>query len=294
MLQLSKITLTLEFTTPAVLPYWMGSAFRGGFGQNLRKAICPDSQKICSTCTTKDTCLFFYTHMNTLSQRGHAPPSKPIILIPPFFGKEMRMNEKGWLNVDVLFFGDFTKYLPHVILGMSLFGRRGLYAQRYYGMNKFVIKEIVCTFTGKTVYDGETIYLRNLMVVDVRNIEPFKNKKAKIGFRTPFTGSVFPPLPADFIALIRNRLIRFVNEYGTKEIIPETNATGTIEACAQHSHTLERRSMRSTKKTFMSHTGVVDYTFDLTIEEAWILNVGFIIGCGPDSSFGCGFLKTLD
>ncbi len=295
MLQLSRINLYLQFTTPAIFPYWMGSAFRGGFGQTLRRAICPDSRKECQSCETHDKCLFFYTHVKTKSKRGHAPPTKPIIIIPPFFGKQMKIEKEPTLTLEILFFGDFTKYLPHVILAMNLLGKRGLYSQRYEGLNRFEVKEIGCCLSQKTVYDGETIFLKNLTITDIRDFEPFKMNRAKIGFRTSFTGKEFPPDPLNLLHGIRNRLIRFVNEYGNGEDIPEVEVTGRIEGFTSHYHKLERRSMRSDKTVFHSYTGVVDYSFDILDEEAaWILALGFQVGCGPDSAFGCGFLKNIE
>ena len=41
-----------------------------------------------------------------------------------------------------------------------------------------------------------------------------------------------------------------------------------------------------------SYTGVVTYDVDeLDDMKAWMLQLGFIVGCGPDCSFGCGFCK---
>lgn len=291
---MSRIFLNLEFTTPAVFPYWMGSAFRGGFGQTLRRAVCPDSRKDCLLCETKDKCLFFYTHMKTKSKRGHASPVKPIILIPPFFGKEMRIEKEPRLSVEILFFGDFAKYLPHVILAMSLLGKRGLYSQRYEGLNRFEVKEMGCCFSQKIIYDGETIFLKNLKVLDVRDIDPLEVDRVRIGFRTPFTGKEFPPEPTQLLSGIRNRVIRFVNEYGNGEDIPEIEVDGKVAGSTRHYHKLERRSMRSDKIVFDSYTGIVEYCFEkLDRNGAWVLAHGFHVGCGPDSSFGCGFLRNL-
>jgi len=75
-----------------------------------------------------------------------------------------------------------------------------------------------------------------------------------IGFKTPFTAPSFPPEFDSLLNLIRNRLIRFVNEFV---------AEGEIKKYVRHYHNLQR------------------------------LNVGFVIGCGPDSSFGCGFLQPI-
>lgn len=294
MLQLSKVTMNLEFTTPAVFPYWMGSAFRGGFGQNLRRAICTDREKDCLSCELRDTCLFFYTYVRVEAERGYAPPIKPIILIPAFFGRTMEIKEKATLSVDVLFCGDFAKYLPHVILGMNLLGRKGLYSQRYQGLNRFYVKSIECGFSGGNVYDGETIYLRNLVVRDVQDIEKVAEKSVRIGFRTPFTGNEFPLSFERLLFMIRSRVIRLANEYGSGDVIPDVEAKGEIINCEKHYHKLERRSSRSNKRVFHSYTGVVEYEInDMNDTAAWNLGLGFVVGCGPDASFGCGFLKKL-
>jgi CRISPR/Cas system endoribonuclease Cas6 (RAMP superfamily) len=295
MLQLSKIKLNLEFTTPAIFPYWMGSSFRGGFGQHLRKAICTDHTQKCTECSTKDTCLFYYTHIKKKAERGHAPPIKPIIIIPPFFGKSMNLPENPHLSVELLFFGDFTKYLPHVILGMNLLGRNGFYSYRYQGLNRFHIQSIECCFSGKQVYDGDIIYIKNLVLTDIEDIEPTYKNTLKIGFKTPYTGSQFPLPYATLLSQVRNRVIRFVNEYGTGEDIPPIQAQGTIKTHTQHYHKLERRSMRSQKKVFHSYTGIVTYAVEeMNAAAAWISELGFLVGCGPDASFGCGFLQKLD
>lgn len=294
MLHISKVTLTLHFTTPAVFPYWMGSAFRGGFGQNLRRAICTDLSRDCYTCETKENCLFYYTHMKKKAERGHAPPVKSIVLIPPFFGKSLEIEENATLDVDVLFCGDFARYLPHVILGMNLFGQRGLYTQRYHGLNRFEVKSITCCFSHKKIYDGETIFLKNLKTMDIKDITYETPETITIGFKTPFTGREFPPDFGTLLTLIRNRVIRFVNEYGNKEKVLPVTASGTIEKYTEHYHKLERRSSRSRKKVFHSYTGVVTYDIDeLDDIGAWMLNLGFVVGCSPDCSFGCGFLQRM-
>lgn len=294
MLSISKITLRLRFTTPAKLPYWMGSAFRGGFGQNLRRACCVDMHKDCDTCEGKDDCLFYYTHMRSKAKRGYAPPIKPIILIPPFFGKEMNFEGEGYLDLGLIFFGDFRRYLPHAFLGLSLLGQTGIGSSRYYGGNKFEIIGADCNFSGRQLYDGETINLMNLRTVDIIDVDPSEDRNLKIGFRTPFTGKDFPPDPTKLLTLIRNRVIRFVNEYGTQEEISDFNLIGEIKNHSTHYHNLQRRSTRSDKTKFDGYTGVVEYDIDeIDNIGKWLLNLGFIIGCGPDSSFGCGFLQKL-
>jgi len=294
MLPISKLQLKLRFTTPAKLPYWMGSAFRGMFGNEIRKVLCNDLKRPCSKCDTKENCLFYYMYMRDNADRGHAPPQKPIIIVPPFFGKEMKFEEDGYLDVELLFFGDFKKYLPHVLLGLRLGGQQGIGSMRYYGQNRFKVDRAVCEFSEKEVYNGRTVKLDNLKTIDAKDIGPIWKEKLKIGFKTPFTGKKFPPSMDYLLSLARYRLIHFVNEYGDGKRVPDFEVDAEIEGYDHHYHDLQRRSKRSDKTQFNSYTGVVEYEIE-DIDEVgeWLLGVALTIGCGPDSSFGCGFVQML-
>jgi hypothetical protein len=147
MLKLSSITLQLRFNTPAQLPYWLGSAFRGVFGREVRRTICNDLSKACIDCADKERCLYYYIYEKPVAKRGHSPPQRPIILIPPFFGKVMRFENDGKLDLKVLFFGEFSRYAPHVLLALRMAGQQGLGNERYYNINKFVIESGICDFS---------------------------------------------------------------------------------------------------------------------------------------------------
>jgi CRISPR/Cas system endoribonuclease Cas6 (RAMP superfamily) len=177
---------------------------------------------------------------------------------------------------------------------MNLFGTRGLYSERYQGLNRFEVESITCCFSHKKIYDGETIFLKNLKPVDIQDIGYNPLTTITVGFKTPFTGRNFPPDFHTLVTLIRNRVIRFVNEYGNKENIPPVRASGTTQKYSEHYHRLERRSIRSSKNVFDSYTGVVTYDIsELDDAGAWMVQLGFIVGCGPDCSFGCGFLQKM-
>ena len=293
MLEISQLEIHLEFTTPADLPYWMGSAFRGVFGRELRNLVCTTHLR-CEDCGRKDDCLYYYLYERRTSRRGHAPPVRPIIVIPPFFGRPMHFEEKGRLKIDLLLFGDFIEYLPHALLALIYAGNRGIGAARHYGQNRFVVKKAVCAFTGNTVFDGNTIYMEASKKLDVLEIEPFLENTITIGFRTPYTGRVFPPDAYEFLDRIRNRLIRYVNEYGSGEEVPAFQASGNVFLLSKHFHNLQRRSSRSDKRVFPAHTGVVRYEYDgLDTTARWLISTGLLTGLGPDASFGCGFLKKM-
>jgi len=292
MLKLSSINLHLRFNTPAQLPYWLGSAFRGVFGREVRRALCIDISKECKECIDKENCLYFYIYEKPVAKRGHSPPQRPVILVPPFFGKVMRFENNGKLDLKVLFFGDFSRYAPHVLLALRMAGQEGIGNERYYNMNRFVIESGTCDFSKKNIYDGRSLDLNNLESLEIGKIKPLNGNIYCVRFRTPLSIRKFPPSAYDILDLIRNRLIRFVNEYGDCSKVPEFNAKGRIIECKSNQHVLKRRSSRSEKNLFKGYTGIVRYEYDEIDENGrWLLAVGNLIGCGPDSSFGLGFLN---
>ncbi|MHA1300524.1 MAG: hypothetical protein ACTSO9_13985 [Candidatus Helarchaeota archaeon] len=291
MLEVSQLIAHLRFTAPANLQYWMGSAFRGAFGRNLRQICCVDFSRNCIQCSMNESCLFYYIFFRDKSKRGYSAPVKPVILIPPFFGKEMYFKENGTLDLGILIFGNFRKFLPHVVFGLSLAGKRGICSIRYENCNRFIVNSILTKRDGRVIFDGENINLNNFRPVDITKINGLNGKSFRVMFKTPFTARDFPPDAETFIKLVRNRLIRFVNEYGTQEKVPDFIAEGEIESIKKHFHRLRRRSSRSNKTTFESHTGIIVYKYSfLDASARWLLSIAPIIGCGPDASFGCGFL----
>jgi hypothetical protein len=84
-LEVAPLTTLLRFKTPTFLPYWMGSAFRGGVGIQLKEICCLSPQIECDECSTR--CIYYELYERKKQKKGYAPPPKPIVFIPPFFGK---------------------------------------------------------------------------------------------------------------------------------------------------------------------------------------------------------------
>ncbi|MBO3803951.1 MAG: hypothetical protein JTT11_08820, partial [Candidatus Brockarchaeota archaeon] len=253
MLTVSKLALDLRFPSPARLPYWMGSAFRGGFGQALRRFLCRKESAECEACGQKDGCLFYYMYVRQRAARGYAPPSRPVIIIPPFYGRPISF-EGGVLSVEILVFGRFLRFLPHIMLGMQLLGQQGLGSLRHYGINAFRIESARCAFSGKPVVQREVIFPANIEARDVKDFPPYQGNRVRVGFKTPYTGPVFPKTPERLLWSIRRRLISAVNEYGDGSEVPEFKCSGETLSLSTHFHLLERRSMRSQKKLFKGTT----------------------------------------
>lgn len=297
MLKLASLNVRLDFSTPVEFPYWMGSTFRGGFGIYLRRACCPDLSRSCYECEERSECIFYHSHMREESKRGHAAPPKPLVIIPPFFGKKLFVEKEGYLDLDILLYGSFIRYLPHAVLGLRLLGQKGIGSKRRYDMNRFVVSEMTCNFTGKRVYDGQRINLENMGSIELGDVEPLEvNNRVTVSFRTPFISKTgeFPPALERLLWHIRQRIIRYVNEYGDGTRVPIFTSDGKIVSSEKHFHRLKRRSVRGGKQEFHGFTGVVEYGIEQTDNTArWLLEAGKMVGAGAKPSFGCGYF-TLE
>lgn len=299
MLELSKITMHLKFNTPAVFPRWLGSAFRGGFGEHLRRACCSDVERGCRKCNSNNDCVYYYIYERESATRGYAPPTRPVIIVPPFFGRELEFKNGCRLNVDIYFFGKFRKYLPHTLLGIKLLGFTGIGGIRRYNMNRFTIESAECAFSGEKIYDGETIKLTKLKTLDISDPELYNDFEGliEVGFRTPIIlkSSEFPPSPQKLLEMIRSRLILYVNEYGDGSTVDDFTCKGEVIPISKHFHELERRSRRTGARRFDGYTGIARYRFEgLDDVGKWLLSVGALMGAGPRSAFGCGFLTVKE
>ncbi len=291
-LQLASLQLTLRFGE-AELPRWLGSAFRGGLGQHLRRIVCFRPMHECADCERAAECLYYQTYERPYAKRGRSAPPRPIIMVPPFFGKPLTFEREGQLELKLLMFGNFLRNLPHVLLALQQFGSHGLGEARYHGKNRFEVERAVCEHSGKPVFDGGTIYPGNLEPVDMRKLTPVRGSEFEIGFRTPIDcPREFPPKPEHLLRMIRRRLVLYVNEYGTGESVPGFSCSGTVEPVARHRHRLVGYSKRSGRREFWAWTGIARYEFDELDESArWLLRVGEVLGAGAKASFGMGFFS---
>ncbi|MCL5319161.1 MAG: hypothetical protein M1503_13025 [Thaumarchaeota archaeon] len=190
--------------------------------------------------------------------------------------------------------GGYTKSFLQLVLGMMAFGQSGIGSERHYGRNRFEVMDVKCLESGRYVLQDSKIDSGGFASRDLKDVAPLSGSEVLLHFKTPFTGPFLPSTVKDVIRLIRHRLILFVNEYGTGETIPNGDIDGKIIPREVHRYTLNRRSSRSEKEFFNGWTGsiLIDIS-DLSEEARWLLACASIIGMGPDSSFGAGFIDIL-
>lgn len=198
------------------------------------------------------------------------------------------------MDVDIIILGDYTRSFLQLVLGIIAFGQSGIGPDRHYGGNRFGVASVKCLESGGYVLQNSKIYSDLFATGDIKDLEPLSGSEVVMNFKTPFTGAYVPPTIRDIIRLIRHRLILFVNEYGSGEDIPSVDAEGSITIREMRRHILQRRSIRSDKDFFHGWTGSILIDVSRLSEKArWLFSCASILGMGPDSAFGSGFVEII-
>jgi CRISPR-associated endoribonuclease Cas6 len=281
-LKLTKLKARLYFPRYS-LPYWLGNKFRGGFGNVLFRAICSYTSPRCHACASNDECLYYVIYEKERQKLGKSQPPRPIIFVPPFFGR--KESGRGELEIEINILGNYYTYLPHVIYGLRFLGKIGLNYE-----SKYEVASIHDAFSRKEVYDGFRVDSEALKPIDLGKIEPVELKEFRVEFKTPLEAR--SPLEAEcLLKMIRRRLMLFVNEYGEGKVPDFSIETETIEE-SWKKHELLHSSKRGGTRKFYGITGYAKYRVKQADENAMkLLKIGELIGAGSKASFGFGFFK---
>lgn len=281
-LKLTKLKAKLYFPKYR-LPHWLGNKFRGGFGVVLLKAICGYINPRCSVCKLSEHCLYYLMYEKEKQKRGKSQPLRPIIFIPPFFAKEV--GGRGEIEIEIAIFGNFYRFIPHIIYGLRVLGKLGLNVN-----SKYEVVSVRDIFSGKEIYDGEKVNFERLKVIDLGEVIPKKLEEFIIRLQTPIEAS-YPIKLEDLLKMTRRRLILYVNEYGSGEV-PDFYCKAEILENEWREHKLLSYSRRKGKRVFKAITGFTKYRILEADENAMrLLSIGELIGAGSKASFGMGFFK---
>jgi CRISPR-associated endoribonuclease Cas6 len=282
-LKLTRLKATLYFPQYH-LPPWLGNKFRGGFGSVLLKAVCGYIKPACNICRSTEDCLYYALYVKDRQRRGKSQPVRPIVFIPPFFGK--RVEGRGEITVEINIFGDYIRYLLHIIYGLRFLGKVGLNAT-----SRYELLSIADAFTGRKIYDGESVKVEKIKTVDLGDLTPVSlDGIVEVSYITPI--EAYAPIQLPFlIHLIRRRLILYVNEYGSGEV-PAYKCGAEILESEWRRHKLIHLSKRQGKRSFYAITGSATYRVAEADENTLkLLAIGKLIGAGAKASFGMGFFK---
>lgn len=278
-LKLTKLKATLNFPRYE-LPYWLGNKFRGGFGSVLLTAVCGYLKPECKSCPSREGCLYYALYVRDKQKRGKSQPVRPIIFIPPFFGRSVSGSGKLELKINV--FGDYIRYLPHIIYGLRFLGKMGLNSN-----TKYEIESITDCFSKKEVYDGESVNAKSIKTINLAEIPAKEIDVVKINFSTPVEAKV-PISLNHLIHMVRRRLILYVNEYG-EGTVPDYTCHDEIVESRWKNHRLIHRSKRGGTREFYGCTGSATYRVEADENAFKLLSIGELIGAGAKASFGMGF-----
>jgi CRISPR-associated endoribonuclease Cas6 len=193
------------------------------------------------------------------------------------------VSGRGEITLDINVFGDYIRYLPHIIYGLRYLGKLGLNATSRYELTS--IKDAI---SGKEIYDGESVNAEGIKTVDLGEIAPLNlDDVVEVQYSTPIEAYI--PIKLEFlIHLIRRRLILYVNEYGSGEVF-DFECKAEILESEWRKHKLIHVSKRQGKRSFYGVTGFARYRINNADKNALkLLAIGELIGAGAKASFGMG------
>lgn len=123
-----KYAFTCRFTSPAALPGYKGSTFRGVFGHALKRVVCALKQQTCESCVLRERCLYyqvFETGAGVDEKGRKVQPPHPFVIEPPMTGKTLFEPGEGF-ECTLLLFGPYTESLPYFIYAFDQMGRIGI------------------------------------------------------------------------------------------------------------------------------------------------------------------------
>lgn len=116
-LPLLKLRFSAKLTKQATLPPFLGSAWRGLIGWQLKKLVCPfDRKYVCKSCTIKEHCPYFMLFERESSLPGLMETPRGYIFYPSAY-------HNGNLELHITLIGSCVKFLP--VLAKALFKGQG-------------------------------------------------------------------------------------------------------------------------------------------------------------------------
>jgi len=127
-LPLAVYRLDFIAQTPVQLPAYAGSAWRGGFGQALKRLVCVTREPTCPPCLLYRSCIYPYIFETPPDPaigklRKYPTVPHPYVVRP---GPGGAHPVGATVTVDVVLFGHGNRSLPYVIHAFEQAARRGL------------------------------------------------------------------------------------------------------------------------------------------------------------------------
>lgn len=282
-----------RFKTPARLPYYKGSTFRGVFGRALKRVVCALRMQECNDCILRNQCL--YVEVFETPYLPHPfliePPLTPQKEYAPESPFDFKLLLFGHVNAKLAYFVYAFKEMGKIGIGSRVNGQRGLFKVEY-------VKH-----QGTVLYDGKEEKITILEIPDSVILAPrdFPEEKRVIKVRliTPlrlkYQNRLSPELPFHILVrAILRRLSSLWETYGDGE--PELDYQGLVKA-AKGVRILEdniswfdwrRYSFRQDKAMLMGGVvGSIIYEGNLA-PYLPLLELAQVVHIGKQTTFGLG------
>jgi len=314
-----KFKFIMEAVEEIHLPYYKGSAFRGGFGNVFRKITCALKRLDCSECLLKSRCIYSYVFETSPSESSqimnmhkYEKIPHPFVIEPP----EIDSKSKNYPNIylpgstfefNLILIGKAIDYLPYFIYTFHELGKIGLGK----GRGRYKILEVIkCEKEDEkwinkvSVYSNSGKVIRKVLSDKLFIPEEFKNldsnRKLSLNFVTPVRMKYMRDLVVkpEFHILIRNLLRRLLllcyfhcegkkPEWNHREIINQAESI-VIESSSLKWFDWERYSSRQdTRMKLGGLIGKIIYSGNIEPFMPFI-RAGEVLHVGKNTSFGLG------
>jgi len=257
----------IEVESDYTLPYqWIGSTIRGMFGVGLKRIVCINPSRNCSTCFANAGCLFYEFYETQF----------------PFYRLEFQMGTR--VNFRIYLFGEKITGVPYVISALY----KGL-KEIGIGKERIKLERFKIKVNGKKIFDGT---FRSYTPGHLTFTPPTEvPKRILLRLETPLRikeGGRYVREGLKLETLLRSIWHRWAKIEGLPLSKLPFRSNYQIEKSALTFIDFARYSNRQqTKMRLGGVMGEIELT-NLDLESYRLLKLGEIIGVGKQVTFGLG------
>ncbi|MDO4272603.1 MAG: CRISPR system precrRNA processing endoribonuclease RAMP protein Cas6 [Eubacteriales bacterium] len=294
-LQIITLRATYECQTGGRLPSYLGSTVRGVLGHCIHDFSCHYQDKKCLDCEKKEECLYVKSFSNTGGEAGAVNPYTLYV-----HGEGRQNWKRGDICIfDLTLFGTGAEQAYIYLDALQAAEQKGWGAERL----SFRLMQVVDPDTGKVIYAGGKIWIRNLSPRPLQIME--RNASyVSLFFDTPLRvvsgKKLFERLPFDMllkflmrrISLLTTTYTEFQLEWDEKRLLEQAKEVKTLSEYWREVP-FKRYSMnqKEGKLELPSKTGWALYEGDLSMFVP-ILEVGKYLRIGKGATIGFGHYEV--
>lgn len=295
----------IKALTPFQIPQFPGSMLRGTFGVALKRTVCVNLDKNCSSCLTKVNCIYKFLFEPESNIPRIKNPPHPFITYPISLG-EKKMRRGSTYTFGFTVFGEAINKLPYIIYSIIQMGRLGMGK----GKGNFEVREIKKFISPKkktTIYTQKDGKLKSAPSLKASTILKSKFSKNTLTLETltPIRMKIRGKLTdkislRDIIVSISRRFMGLTGLYGDGEVnlvdgVDLDELLKNVESETSFKW-VDFKRFSKRQDTYMQMGGAMGkMVIKGELSRIYpILKLGEFIHIGKNTSFGLGRYKLLD